>query len=317
MHIRSRLFALLLGLFLWVPALSAAPSAAREPATVVEVAATRFEVDAPVGMAGSIATAVRVIEQEWPGIATRVGVPAGGRVTVSAERDMNDWFARQGIPSQPPEWASGLTIPSRMTVLMAPANPEWERTMAHELAHIAVALATERRPVPRWFNEGYAMEVSHDWDVERMAQLSGAAVMGRLYPFDDLTAGYPAGAGQADLAYAQSFHMVRWLEGEFGAELGRRIFAEMRRSRGSWDAAFLTVTGQPFAAAEQAWLDYVEGRFHWLPVATGVGAGWVLVALLGLWAWRRRGSQKAAKLKVMERRQKGAYRADPDDTTFG
>jgi hypothetical protein len=238
-------------------------------------------------------------------------------VTVSAERDMNDWFAREGIPSQPPEWASGLTISSRLTVLMAPANPEWERTLAHELAHIAVALAADRRPVPRWFNEGYAMEVSHDWDVERVAQLSGAAVMGRLYTFEQLTAGYPAGAGQAELAYAQSFHMVRWLEGEFGADFGRRIFAEMRRSGGSWDAAFATVTGQPFAAAEQVWLDYVEGRFHWLPVATGVGAGWVLVALLGLWAWRRRGRQKAAKLRVMDRRQKGAYRADPDDTTFG
>jgi hypothetical protein len=144
LHIRSRLIALLLGLFLWVPALSAAPSAARERATVVEVSSTRFEVDAPVGMAGSMASAVRVIEQEWPGIVTRVGVPAGGRVTVSAERDMNDWFARERIPSQPPEWASGLTIPSRMTVLMAPANPEWERTMAHELVHIAVALAADR-----------------------------------------------------------------------------------------------------------------------------------------------------------------------------
>ena len=59
---------------------------------------------------------------------------------------MDDWFAREGIPSQPPEWASGLTIPSRMTVLMAPANPEWERTLAHELAHIAVALAADCLP---------------------------------------------------------------------------------------------------------------------------------------------------------------------------
>lgn len=315
MHIRSRLFALLLGLFLWVPGLAVA--APREPARVVEVSSTLFEVDAPAGMSGAIASAVVVIEREWPNIVTRVGVPAGGRVKVSAERDMNDWFLREKIPSQPPEWASGLTIPSRMTVLMAPANPEWERTLAHELAHIAVALAADRRPVPRWFNEGYAMEVSHDWDVERVAQLSGAAVTGRLYTFEQLTAGYPAGAGQAELAYAQSFHMVRWLEGEFGADLGQRIFAEMRRSGGSWDGAFATVTGQPFGAAERAWRSYVEGRFHWLPVATGVGAGWVLVALLGLWAWRRRGRQKAVRLKAMERRQKGAYRADPDDTTFG
>jgi len=284
---------------------------------LVEVAATRFEVDAPAGMAGAIDTAAGVIAREWPAIVERVGVPAGGRVRVSAERNMDDWFAREGIPSQPPEWASGLTIPSRMTVLMAPANPEWERTLAHELAHIAVALAADRRPVPRWFNEGYAMQVSHDWDVERIAMLSGAAVTGRLYPFASLTAGYPPGAGQADLAYAQSFHMVRWLEGEFGEGLGRAILAEMRVQGVSWVQAFERVTGQPFSQAEQSWRGYVEQRFHWLPVATGVGAGWVLVALLGLWAWRRRSSQKAVRLAVMARRQKGAYRADPDDTTFG
>lgn len=284
---------------------------------LLEVAATRFEVDAPAGMAGAVDTASAVIAREWPAIVERVGVPSGGRVRVSAERNIYDWFVREGIPSQPPEWASGLTIPSRMTVLMAPANPEWERTLAHELAHIAVALAADRRPVPRWFNEGYAMQVSHDWDVERIAMLSGAAVTGRLYPFALLTAGYPPGAGQADLAYAQSFHMVRWLEGEFGDGLGRAILAEMRVQGVSWAQAFERVTGQPFSQAEQSWRGYVEQRFHWLPVATGIGAGWVLVALLGLWAWRRRSRQKAVRLAVMARRQKGAYRADPDDTTFG
>jgi hypothetical protein len=43
----------------------------------------------------------------------------------------------------------------------------------------------------------------------------------------------------------------------------------------------------------------------------------VLLTLAGLWAWRRRLRQRRARLAALKERERGAYRADPDDIVFG
>ena len=290
---------------------------AREQAVSEVIEGTTFVVDAPDGMRGSIEDALEVVRRDWGRTRAALGAPEGATVRVSVERVMTDWFERNDIPAVPPEWAAGLAIPSRMTVLLAPGNPEWERTLSHELAHIGVALASGGQRVPRWFNEGVAMDVSHDWDIERITALTQAAVFGGLYTFEQITPGYPASASGANLAYAQSFHMVRWLRQEHGAALPARILGEMRERRVAWNVAFEAATGRTWASAEAAWRDHVDRSFHWIPAITGLGAGWVLLTLAGLWAWRRRLRQRRARLAALKERERGAYRADPDDIVFG
>lgn len=275
-----------------------------------------FEVDAPDGMGRFAELAADVVRGAWGPVASAAGADGSARITVSIEREIADWFERRGEPPRNPEWAAGLAIYSASAVIVRTANPEWESTLRHELAHMAVDLATGGRPVPRWFNEGFAIATAEQWSIERAATMIRAGLSGNFYSFAELTPGFPAAASSADLAYAQSFHFVRYVREEYGEGV---FVAVMRRVRegASWDEAFEAETGTSQAAVEEAWARHVTTRYKWTPALTGGGGAWGLMAALTIVAWRRHKRIDAQRLAALGASEAEVYGSDPDDETFG
>jgi hypothetical protein len=104
---------------------------------------------------------------------------------------------------------------------------------AHELAHLAVREATQRRQVPQWLNEGYAQwiayqvlresgpETAHAFEAAERAVVSSAIHSGvGLLPWASLVTRSrfaAAGAeGWVDLAYGQSTLFADWLAARYG-----------------------------------------------------------------------------------------------------
>ncbi|MFT6396644.1 MAG: hypothetical protein ACJAYU_001387 [Bradymonadia bacterium] len=294
----------------------------RSEPIVVESGALRFIVDAPEGMERFAEMAAEVVEDNWPLVATAAGVgnvvpERGGEITVSVEREIDDWFVRRDVPPRNPEWAAGLAIYSESAVIIRSANPEWESTLAHELAHMAVDVASGGRRVPRWFNEGFAVATAEQWSIERATTMISAGLSGNFYDFDELTNGFPAAASSAGLAYAQSFHFVQYITKNYGDGVFVGVMRRLREDGAEWNVAFEAEAGIPLAAAEALWVSHVSTRYKWAPAIGGGGGAWGAIAALSLVAWRRKKRSAVERLAALGASEAQLFSPDPDDKTFG
>ncbi len=280
-----------------------------------EVEGTQFVVDGAEGMAGFAESAATVVRAEWPRVATAIGAPAGETIQVHLEHAFNDWFEREGVPSTPPEWAVGLALPARRVILLIPGNATWEATLAHEMTHVAVAIAAGDGHVPTWFTEGIAVAVAEQWGLQRMQTMVQAALTGSVHDFRALENGWPPSSSLADLAYAQSFHFVRWVREAHGDDVFSRILGRVRTGE-AWGAAFRAETGELQTVAYDGWRRQVKVGYAWIPIVMGSGVGGLATVALVFAGWRRRTRTQRTRLAAMARREQSQYGSDPDDETF-
>lgn len=302
--------------FLMVAMVGLSPAWARTEAVQFEVRGTTFVADAADGMAGFVSQARTVVEETWPQVADRAGAADGETIRIHIELAFEDWFVRNNVPARPPEWAAGLAIPSMRVILLAPGNPAWEKTMQHELSHVAVAIAARDIDLPRWFDEGFAMRTAEQWDIERASTLLRATMSGGLHDFRQITARWPAGAQEAQIAYAQSQHFVRDCEQRYGIDIFARVLASVREGA-EFSDAFQQHTGSLLTVAFDRWESSIQVGYRWAPIGVGGSAAWLLASGLFFWGWRRARRQRAEALKRMERAERDLYETDRDDKTFG
>jgi hypothetical protein len=314
---RACLRAVLAGVALLVAMGIAMDAEARTEPLEVTVAETRFIVDAPEGMARFAAQAADVIVEHWEPIAVAAGAPAGREVRVSVEHEIADWFTRRNEPARNPEWAAGLALLGRDTILVKTANPEWRATLRHELAHVAVDLADGDQRAPVWFHEGFAVASAEQWSLERAGTMIRAGLSGNFYAFSELERGFPPASSSAGLAYAQSFHFVRFVREAYGEHVFRDVLARLRDDGDAWDAAFEAETGVALATVFTDWETAIQTRYKWAPATLGGGGGWGLAALIGIAAWRRKKRVAAERLAALQASEASTYGRDPDDETFG
>jgi hypothetical protein len=169
----------------------------------------------------------------------------------------------------------------------------WESfasTVVHEFAHLYMSLRTAAR-VPRWLDEGVAMNIAGEWSTQDAASLVLARLTGQLIPLSELERSFPADAERQRLAYRQSYSMVRFM---------------IDKSHGGSLPAFLqSITGQQgrarldelssdmhVSALERQWRKSLNSYLSWVLVLFSSGIFWGAAAVLVVVAFivkRRRG----------------------------
>ncbi len=121
------------------------------------------------------------------------------------------------------EWSGGHANPELGVVLAAIApgasqSVEMETKIPHELAHIMLyrSLGEKYASQPAWLIEGIASMVELYPNPDYARALDIASRNNSLLAFDDLCASFPADAGSAFLAYAQSQSFVTYIRNSFG-----------------------------------------------------------------------------------------------------
>src|SRR5262249_56426725 len=111
-------------------------------------------------------------------------------------------------------WISGFAAGESNLVVMFPArSPGYpdntlEDVLRHEVAHILIWRASAGRPVPRWFNEGLAMEVERMRRFQDQTQLLYELVTGGRTHLEHLHRLFSCGPNQETRAPAFSRPLV-------------------------------------------------------------------------------------------------------------
>ena len=207
------------------------------------------------------------------------------------------------LDSPPFGYAAGMAYPSLHLILLSMLAPDtWEapdleETLRHELTHLALDEAVGGHHVPRWFNEGLAIEESGELAFPRFKTLWDATLSRNLLPLADLDRGFPSDRAQVGVAYAESADVVRFLmRNDDRARFGSLI--ERVRAGVAFDRALDDAYATDVRRLEYEWREEVSHRYGLVPMLTGGGALWSLIAVLAVVAFVKR--RKRARLKLVE-----------------
>jgi hypothetical protein len=132
------------------------------------------------------------------------------------------------------------------------ANLAWgEGTVAHELTHVVVHQLTYTclGSLPTWLDEGLATWVEGN---PRQDAFDAALESDTLHSLQSLSGGFPANTARACLAYAQSYHVVRYLLEEYGRDEMSRLLQAFSEGA-TVDRALAQVYGLDLLGLENAW----------------------------------------------------------------
>jgi Peptidase MA superfamily len=241
-------------------------------------------------------------------LAADLGQPVLEHVIVRVARDPQQMaeLAPQNAP--PFAYAAGMAYPSLHLILISLIAPDtWEppdlaETLRHELTHIALDEAVAGHHIPRWFDEGLAIHESGEFWGKRFRVLWDATVGHRLLSLAALDRGFPADGSEVSVAYAESADVVRFLmRDDDRARFGSLV--ERVRAGAPFDRALEDAYDTDLRKLEYEWREEASHRFGLVPMLTGGGALWTLMAGLSLVAWAKRRKRGRAKLALWAREE--------------
>lgn len=220
-----------------------------------------------------------------------------------------------------PEWRAGVAVPD-LALLVVPTgegtrvlDPEGQRVLRHEWAHLGLHQALDGLRIPRWFDEGYAQWASGGWDAGEAWRLRVLLALGRAPALDSLSLAWPRERAEAGSAYLLAASAVTFLLGESG-ERGMALFVERWRAQRSFDEAMRVTFGVTPSQFEEHWRRHVKRRYGWLLVASRSAVSWMVLALILLLmarVRRERNRERLARLRAAEVPDQPAFWVPGDD----
>ena len=238
----------------------------------------------------------------------RLGFPVLSHVRVEIARTTGEMatFAPSGAPY--PEYAAGVAYSELGLVLLslAPLHPGAEQDLGevfrHELAHVALYDALNGKPVPRWFNEGFAVFASGETSFARMQTLAMSSIGGSLIPLHDIERTFPNDETKAQVAYAEAVDVLRFLVRREDAHRFRALVGELRDGK-TLEKSVFDAYGVELSTLEFEWREDVSRRYSiWLFLLSGSFV-WVIALGVSIWAWRRRKRRDKLTLQSWARQE--------------
>ena len=226
--------------------------------------------------------------------ASTVGHSVLDQVEVRIARTPEELAMLSPQEAAPPSGSTGVAYPSLSLVVMSVRDRDGapgalDEVFRHQLAHVALFDAVAGRPLPRWLQEGLAVQMSGEATLARGQILWTAHVRRTLHSFAQLES-FPTDAKGARVAWAESADFVRFL-----AKDSTRFAATIARARSgdSIDRALTDAYGADLRSLEQSWREDVGTRCVTIPLASLGALGWG-AALAALVVRRRRKRALAA-----------------------
>jgi hypothetical protein len=241
-------------------------------------------------------------------LAERLGEDVLPRVRVDIARTPGEMegLAPEGAPY--PSYAAGVAYSEIGLVLLtlapryAGADHDVEEIFRHELAHVALHDALLGKPVPRWFNEGFAVLASGETSTKRLFTLWRATLADTLIPFHDVERRFPNDEASAEVAYAEAVDLVRFMIRDREQHRFRGLIAHLRDGN-TLDASMRDSYGIDLITLEREWREDIAKRYTFWPVLFSGTAVWGVILGLAVVTWRKRRRRARATLDRWEREE--------------
>ena len=161
-----------------------------------------------------------------------MGVSLERRVRIyvyNNERDMSRALSRRSTGYDQLVTTLGVSV-GENTLLLLGSHRDAPLTIAHELSHIVVKLATENpyTDLPRWLDEGLAMYAEGKLPADNQHALEQGIKENNLLSIRSMTS-YSGQASQVDLFYGEAYSVVAFMLKEYGSTKMQellKVFAE-------------------------------------------------------------------------------------------
>lgn len=303
--------ALLVALLLVVPGIAfSSPIGFHDPSIAVrsfEVPEdSRLTVIAAPGPAEGVARELaRHVAEDWARIEAILGHHDPAPLEIRVGYGKESFGALQPPGVRVPGWAAGVAFSGLGIVVLdgqASGRAGSVRTvLLHELAHISLGRLVEGR-IPRWFNEGFALQVAGEWSPTRSGVVARAVWARALIPLSELDESWPHSPTDVNLAYAQSASMVGHLLSVEEGDALRRLVARLRQGE-PFPQALQAAYGKPFVLLESEWKDGLQMRYGWLTLLMDTElllAAAAVVLVVGAYAKRIRKRKRLAQMEAEE-----------------
>ena len=232
------------------------------------------------------------------------------RLLLAPNRARFDSLTRGRLPS----WSEGAAFPDRGAIVLLSDRPSVRLSVAlrHELAHLALRWRVGR-PLPLWFEEGYAAVAAGEWDRLDALRLDWQVARGVHMNLDEVDHALRSDAANAAAAYGLATTAVSLLDrwGGGGAQGLTRLIDALARAP-TFDAALRGTYHMTEGDFEGRWQRDVAAHYGWLGWAEAAGAFWAVVGTALAWlVWRRRRRDRERKALLDE----GWTVPAPDDPT--
>ncbi len=237
---------------------------------------------------GDRSFAQRALDAARSGLSSaRQLIPTGdlARVDIYLYASLAD--ARPALESLNRLWADGYANAAANTILVAvdpqaeTAPAELARVVPHEVMHLIVhqAAGGASDRIPSWLNEGLAQMNEAAPNADGPALMQEADRQGRLLSLEQLCAPFPSDAATAELAYAQSVSLTRFIRNQYGQRRLSELIGAYAGGLGC-QPAIEQVLGVSAADFETAWRAQIRAT----PTlgVSGTTVGWSLLAVLTL-----------------------------------
>ena len=252
---------------------------------------------------------IETFDEHWAKLSNDFGVPIGDELVIRVARNPREMRAMAPLGHPPPEYATGVAY-SRWGVILltmsAPQSwepPDLEVVLVHELSHVALYRAVLGNAVPRWFNEGVAIQQSEVRLLPRMESLLRAAAQRSMLRLSELDDRFPDRPHEVNVAYAQSADVVGFLRRSNNDERRFHRLIQSLRNGETFDTALATGYGWTRIGLERQWRDSLRTRYRIVPALFAGSTIWVAAAILVVFAYRRRRRYHHMKLQQMAYRE--------------
>ena len=263
----------------------------------------------PVSERDRVVHLIESFDDHWAKVSDDFGVNIDDELVIRVARNPREMRALGPVGYPPPEYATGVAYSRWGVILLTMSAPQtWEPpdlevVLVHELSHVVLYRAVRGNDVPRWFNEGVAIQQSEVRLLPRMESLLRAAAQRSMLRLSELDARFPDRPHQVNVAYAQSADVVGFLRRTNNDERRFHRLIQSLRDGDTFDTALATAYGWTRIGLERQWRESLRTRYRILPALLAGSTIWVAAAILVVFAYRRRRRYHHMKLEQMAYRE--------------